>query len=100
MFGLKSLNEFAVRMAEDIVRTVPSEKLHKDRNYFTLSKITKELEKTYSSAQKYKLENKFGFIKTAYLANSFRWALHDKGYPKDFIDIATEGLVVQLTKRN
>ena len=99
MFGLKSLKDFAGKMAEDIERTVPADRLNKDRSYFTLSKITKELERTLNLAQAYKSEKKLGYIKIAYLANSFRWTLHDKGYPKDFIDIATEGLVVQLTKR-
>ena len=32
------------------------------------------------------------------LANAFKWELIDKGYSKEFVDMATEGLVMELSR--
>jgi hypothetical protein len=36
----------------------------------------------------------------ARLGNTFRWELTDKGYSKPFVEMATEGLIVYITRKN
>jgi hypothetical protein len=98
MFGLSSIKEFAESLALQIESAVPASQLGSKRTVFTVNKISRELEKVYDAARHNKKTHKLGFIKSAYMANTFRWALKEKGYPEDFITIATEGLVVYLTK--
>jgi hypothetical protein len=44
-------------------------------------------------------EHKLGVYKKARLGNTFRWELEDRGYSKAFIETATEGLVVYLSRK-
>ena len=43
-------------------------------------------------------EHRLGWIGKASLGNSFRWELREMGYQKDFIDLATEAVVVHISK--
>ena len=45
-------------------------------------------------------EHKLGVYKKARLGNTFRWELEELGYSKKFVETATEGLVVYLTRKS
>lgn len=64
----------------------------------SVNKVTRLLEQSYRLAEAHQRERRPGFVKRAALANQFKWALLDKGYPKEFVDVAVEGLVVALAK--
>jgi hypothetical protein len=61
-------------------------------------RLAKILESTYFDAQHYQATHRLGFYKKARLCHAFKWGLHDMGYNTDFIDVATEGLLVYLNK--
>ena len=56
------------------------------------------MEETCAKAVEYQQEHKLGWFSKARLGNAFRWELTERGYTKEFVDLATEALVVSLTK--
>jgi hypothetical protein len=60
--------------------------------------VSRLLEQAFETAKEHQAQTGMSFMKRAILANSFKWELEEKGYPKDFINVATEGLVVELSK--
>jgi hypothetical protein len=97
-FGTALEKAFARELVERLVKDLPPALMTDRRNVLSVNKITKLLEKTYGSANAWQREHRIGFIKRAVLANAFKWELKNAGYPDDFTDMATEGLVVEITK--
>ena len=89
----------ASKLAEQLAKDLPSTQVEKGRKLLSVNKVTRLLERTYQLASDYQREHRIGFIKRALLANSFKWELKTKGYPEDFVDMATEGLIVALSKK-
>ena len=49
-------------------------------------------------AAEFQREKSLGWFRKASLGNDFRWKLKDLGYSDAFIDIATEGLMVYISR--
>jgi hypothetical protein len=64
----------------------------------SVNKITRLLERTYALAADHRRKNRIGLLGQAVLANNFKWELKNAGYTEEFIDVATEGLVIELSK--
>jgi hypothetical protein len=47
----------------------------------------------------FQTEHRLGWLGKATLGNEFRWALSELGYRKDFVDFASEALVVQISRK-
>jgi hypothetical protein len=62
-------------------------------------RLTAILEEAFGKALAFKNEHKLGVYKRARLSNTFRWELADLGYSEKFIEVATEGLVVYISRR-
>ena len=96
----KEVDRFAKSLAEEVAKQYPPV-LDKDGGK-TLSekRISRILEDVCNKAAAFKNEHKLGVYKKARLGNSFRWELEELGYSKKFIETATEGLVVYLTRKS
>ena len=66
----------------------------------SVNKITRALEQLYVEAERRLKHRKMGFIRRSILANAFKWKLKETGYAAEFVDVATEGLVMAMSKRN
>lgn len=66
----------------------------------SVNRVTRLLEDSYSKAVRFRDENKLGAMRIASLGNSFRWELTELGYTKEFVEMATEGLIVYLTRKS
>jgi hypothetical protein len=97
-FGPSRDNAFAKALVAALVKDLPPQAMEAQRGSMSVNKITRQLEKTYKAAIDYQREQRIGFIRRAFLANGFRWELKSSGYPDDFISVATEGLVVELSR--
>lgn len=62
------------------------------------NRATTIFERSYAKAATYQTEHDIGVIRRAALANAFRWKLKELGYPEEFAGVATEGLLVHLSK--
>ncbi|RZI83569.1 MAG: hypothetical protein EOP38_12125 [Rubrivivax sp.] len=97
LFSSAGEKEFAKELVKQLTREI-SPTLMEKRKALSVNKITRLLERTYQMATAYQKDHRLGVIKRAVLANSFKWELKSNGYPDEFVDMATEGLVVTLSK--
>lgn len=98
-FNHSAEKTLAKELSAQIVKNLSPRLMSERRQVLSANKISRLLEQTYVSAKAYQSSHKLGWIKRAILANSFRWELKSCGYPDDFINLATEGLVVELGKK-
>lgn len=99
-FTHKGEKALAAKLANQIAAEIKPVLMTERRQQLSTNKISRQLELAYSIAAEYQKNNRIGFIKRAVLANAFKWELKNIGYPDDFIDVATEGLIVELSKKN
>jgi len=97
-FGPSRDSAFAKELAARLTAELPPALMAERRKVLSVNKVTRQLEKAFETAAAYQRENRIGFIRRAFLANGFRWELKNLGYPDDFIDLAVEGLVVELSR--
>lgn len=97
-FKFTSENAFAKDLARQLASELPADLLAKSGKLLSVNKITRHLEQIYQPATAYGKTKKVGFIRQAVIANTFKWELKNKGYSDEFVDLATEGLVVRLAK--
>jgi hypothetical protein len=98
-FSTKQHDDFAESLAEKIAKQYPPSLAADPSVKVSEKRLTKILEKVYDKAVQYRADNKLGVYGKARLGNTFRWKLEELGYGKQFIDVATEGLIVHLSKK-
>lgn len=91
---------FAAELADQLAKDVSSDLMQKKRKALSVNKITRLLEKTYTRAKAFHDENRLGFIRRSIFVNAFQWELKNHNYPQDFTTMATEGLLVALTRKS
>lgn len=96
--GSGSVKELAQRMSEHIGKTLPVKMMTNNRGQLSANRIARTLEQCYAMALELHNKRKIGYLGRVVLANDFRHTLQEIGYPKDFIDVSVEGLIVELSK--
>lgn len=102
----KSVDEFARSLAAELSKKYPPEiqnpkdQSKKSSARVSEKRLTRILEDLYAKVRTFHVENKLGVYKKARLSNTFRWELDALGYSKDFVELAVEGMVVYLTRKN
>lgn len=94
-----NVDEFAKLLAHDLSLRYPPSLDQSAQKRISVNRVTKTLEETFERAEAFKNEHRLGWIKKAKFGNSFRWALKELGYTDEFIEVATEGLVVYITRK-
>jgi hypothetical protein len=98
LLGAKSVDAFAKTLAEDVAKRYPPE-LDKDPSKRpSVNRLTRIVEDACEKAKSFQQEKKLGWYGKAKLGNTFRWELTSMGYQKDFVEMATEALVVYLSR--
>jgi len=95
----KEVDRFAKSLAEEIAKRYPPGLDKGPERTLSDKRVTSILENVCNKAAAFKNEHKLGVYKKARLGNTFRWELEELGYSKKFIETATEGLVVYLTRK-
>ena len=98
LFSNKDLDEFAKGLAQDIAKRYPPSLDQQAERKVSQKRLTSILEQTYEKAIEYKKSHRLGVYRKARLGNTFRWELTDLGYTKAFVEMATEGLIVYITR--
>ena len=96
----KDIDQFAKGLAQEIAKRYPPtmDKGTSERK-ISQKRLTVILEDAFGKATDYKNQHKLGVYKKARLGNTFRWELEELGYSKKFIETATEGLVVYISRK-
>ena len=98
-FSSKDVDHFAKSLAVDISKRYPPALDQSKEKKVSQNRIAKVLEDAYRKAVEFESNKNLGVYKKARLGNSFRWELTELGYSKPFIEMATEGLVVYITRK-
>ena len=96
----KDVDAFAKELADELAKRYPAALDQASGQTLSEKRLTRILEDVCNKAVAYKNEHKLGVYKKARLGNTFRWELEERGYRKTFIETATEGLVVYLSRRS
>jgi hypothetical protein len=97
-FSTSHINEFARGLAGNLAkRYPPALDVSPDRK-ISHARLTKVLEDTLMEAVEFQRTHKLGMFGKAKLGNEFKWQLKELGYSQQFIDVATEGLMVYITR--
>jgi hypothetical protein len=99
MLNLKHDKVRAKELVDVIAAQISCKLLHENRKALSVNKITRVLEKAFLQASAYQLEQRMGFLRRSLFANHFQWALKEQDYPRDFVVLATEGLVVAISPK-
>lgn len=94
----KDVEDFGKELAQTVAKRYPPTLDTAPERRVSPNRITKVLEDTLEKAASYAGDHKLGTFKKAKLANTFKWELKELGYTDKFIEVATEGLVVYMTR--
>ena len=96
----KQVDEFAKGLAQDIAKRYPPT-MDKGSGEARISqkRLTAILEEAFNKAAAFKDEHRLGTYKKARLGNTFRWELTELGYSDRFVEMATEGIVVYVSRK-
>lgn len=95
----KDVDAFAKGLAEDLAKRYPPALDKGAERKISQKRLTSILEDIFNRAIEFKRQHKLGVYKKARLGNTFRWELQEMGYSEKFIEVATEGLVVYITRK-
>lgn len=95
----KQIDEFAKNLALELSKRYPAALDKGSERRISMKRLTTILEDTYNRAIEFKRQHELGVYKKARLGNTFRWELEQLGYSKKFIELATEGLIVYVTRK-
>ena len=98
VFSNKEAKSFAEDLAQSLTKDLPPKLMLNSANIVSANRVTTILERSYAKAATYQSEHNIGPVKRAAFANAFRWKLVEIGYPDEFVGVATEGLLVHLSK--
>ena len=99
LFGPSKTDEFAKNLAQDIAKRYPPAIANNPEQMVSQKRLTAILEDAFTRARQFNSDNQLGMFKKAKLGNTFKWELKEMGYDEKFVDMATEGLIVYLTRR-
>lgn len=102
LFGLganKALDAFAKMLAQDVAKRYPPALENSPQKKISPNRVAKVLEDIYAKASDYRQQHRLGVYGKARLGNTFRWELKEAGYSEQFVEVATEGLVVYMTRK-
>jgi hypothetical protein len=100
LFNHEAEKALALQLTAHFVKNIPPNMMDQRRQFLSANRVSRLLEQAFEKAREHQEQVGMGFVKRAVLANTFKWALKNKGYPDDFIEVATEGLIVELSKKN
>lgn len=95
----KQVDEFAKSLAQELAKRYPPALDKGSERKLSQKRLTTILEGTLDKAIEFQGRHKLGVYKKARLGNAFRWELTELGYSDKFVEIATEGLIVYIARR-
>lgn len=90
---------FAGALADQLAKRYPPALDSQVGKRPSVNRLTRITEDACVKAVAFRDEQKLGWFGKARLGNHFRWALTELGYTKEFVDFATEALVVHISRK-
>jgi hypothetical protein len=97
--GTSEIKKVAVDLANQIAKRYPPALDSQPGKRPSVNRLTRITEDACAKAVEFHAEKKLGWLGKARLGNHFRWALAELGYTKEFVDFATEAVVVHISRK-
>jgi len=97
--GKTDIPAFAKELAGRLAKRYPPELDKQPAKRLSVNRLTRIIEDTCASAVEFRDQNKLGWFGKARLGNAFRWELDELGYTGEFVEFATEAVVVHLARK-
>lgn len=98
LFAASKIDGFAKSLAQDIAKRYPPAIANNPEQMVSQKRLTTILEEAFNRAHQFNRDHKLGMFRKAKLGNTFKWELKEMGYEENFVEMATEGLIVYLTR--
>ena len=95
----KEVDGFAKTLALELAKRYPPALDKDSERKISQKRLTMLLEDTFNRAAEFRKQHKLGVYKKARLGNTFRWELQEMGYSQKFVEAATEGMIVYITRK-
>lgn len=89
---------FARRLAADVAKRYPAHLDAQPDKRPSLNRLTRIVEEACNKALAFQQQERLGWFGRARLGSEFKWALSELGYSKEFSELATEAVIVLLSK--
>ncbi|HVZ47052.1 MAG TPA: hypothetical protein VHA82_24805 [Ramlibacter sp.] len=100
LFSSKTdVQAFARELAGRVAKRYPPELDKQAGKRPSVNRLTRIMEDTCSAAVEFRDQHKLGWFGRARLGNAFKWELTELGYSTEFVDFATEAVVVHLSRK-
>jgi hypothetical protein len=93
------IETFAGKLVELVANRYPPQVDADPSKQPSEARLTRILEDMCERAIAFRDEQRLGWLGKARLGNAVRWQLTEKGYRKQFVELATEALVVKISQR-
>ncbi len=97
-FTTRKVAELAKSLAQDVAKRYPPAIANNPAQVVSQARLSGILEEVFTRATDFSREHQLGWYKRATLGNDFRWELNELGYDKKFVDTATEGLILCVSR--
>lgn len=91
--------KFATDLAARLARRYPPELDAQPGRRPSVNRLTRIVEEACAQVVAFQAEHKLSWLGKARLGNSFCWELTELGYTKEFVDFATEAVIVHLSQK-
>jgi hypothetical protein len=99
-FSSKDVDAFAKSLAVEVSKRYPPSLDRAKEKKISQNRIARVLEDAYNKAIEFRSDRNLGVYRKARLGNTFRWELTELGYSKQFVEVATEGMIVYITRKS
>jgi hypothetical protein len=96
----RQVDEMASLLAQEMTKLRPLQGKGAAGPGVSLKNLERKVDELFEKAVAFRKEHKLGVYKKARLANSFRWEMKELGYDPDFVEAATEKLVVAISRKD
>lgn len=93
------IKEFAVGLAAQLAKRYPPALDSQPGKRPSVNRLTRITEDACVKAVEFHDSRRLGWFSRARLGNHFRWALTELGYTKEFVDFATEAVIVHISRK-
>ena len=100
IFNSAPISSFAKELTTKLIKRYSPTVDQQANKKPSVNRLTRIVEETLNAAVEFKQTHSLGWLGKSKLANEFRWALTDAGYTKEFVDFATEAMVVYLNQKH
>jgi hypothetical protein len=94
------LKKFALDLAAQLAKRYPPALDSQPDKRPSVSRLSRITQDACVKAVDFHKDKKLGWLGKARLGNHFRWALAELGYTKEFVDFATEAVVVHISRKS